>query len=1404
MSLPYLPSPEYRENLGITVIELMVVIGIILIVSTIIAVGLYAFYKSHYRTAAESGLLCELRTLQMEFGNNLRSAKRSSIKVYNTTALSAIYFQVQNRLYGYKFDRENHLLFKTVDSGDNWFRLPNLKHLKDLGFKATSAGDMVKVDVELEGEEREKLATTFLFSPRVEERSTVWLDWKYMRKVSISTGNPIKLKVIKYFRIRSRQRVLVNQPVKLTVRMDKLPPNLAFLRYKHGGNYLPSDFLPYWIERSYTTGGERYWDIWVLHPKLSGGILMVSLPEPDMIPNYNSRGRVLSIIGQAGYERLRRNLSIPLTLEYHPTSALNVFASIQDYRNSSPSAPRFEAYDPFKWTLTVERYRNLSNQGYTVGWLALKPGLWTLGEAFIENDSLWTTSREHKFYFWKRMRDVKPPQFHQLVSRYERDYAHSRIEVDNRAPYTYTYLKVEEPSSGHHRPERVAFMYIVGYDGAKFTDEVISGWESGNFKLQAGNFSFTNDICHYSLPCWHPVRRYYQPFPETPTIISKVIYSYINRDAPVEERLRDISSRTYYYSDEHSLGFDSARRDDVSWLAFTPRVTDPVRDSLIFGAKNWVGIDYTLYEDSPPSSVNLYTDLLERAVSITLDTRSLISQGKLRADCADLRVLDTNLSTPLPFWIEEGTCNTTSTRIWVRVPFIRYNSTKTIYIVYGNESVDTSPSDLNRVFDKEHIRTAEGIWDTDLLIEYHFDEGNGDIARDESGNGLDLNLSGEYKWAPEDGGTWAYRNARFSYGSYLVFSRHGKGILRAVYLPKLGLTWTKAFSLKNALAIELWLYYISDGNLVRLTDDRFKLVWQVMVKRAQPILLIQNSDLHIFELPAKMKLKPGLWYHIVATFDGKLARIYINGKLTNQIEVKGNILWGSDEQYLEVGASDNAVDELRIYTRALTPKEVTDHFFRLRAIICDKLEPVIRLYSETSGPSFYRRVPIKITNSSGRVLFDQQVKLVVDTAYLVSKGYVSVDIYHNIKGLVFTDSDGVTTLPYWVKPGTESTDRTVIWVRVPELPVGDKVIYMYYDQDRGTQKVGRDIYNTFDQIGIAMRDYLDGTWRDISVPSIMRTHETDLGLSDKKPVYFLFTVTRNEYYNTCSKVYPRDIIVQCSQAVARISATSKAGLTAKIEEYYHDNQYHAGEVVNWIAMLPGIWQLADDTVIDVQRVKVNGYDSDPRRWVVVMPRVPLKDSLIIAKIQSYNEVNYNSLGAHVRALPDRLGYRLTIEEEGSVLDDPDYVHDYEDVGVVFSEKVELPVKLTSHSHSSYLAFMVGYVDSVTNFRWTYVRLPRFFRRPSISATIISQNTREPNNAYPRFYSVYTTGFRVTLERTPIVPNELRGETLAWMGLIVSSKESDWGLYGIKYVPRGDLSVCELDETYLTSTEETRP
>jgi alpha-tubulin suppressor-like RCC1 family protein len=91
---------------------------------------------------------------------------------------------------------------------------------------------------------------------------------------------------------------------------------------------------------------------------------------------------------------------------------------------------------------------------------------------------------------------------------------------------------------------------------------------------------------------------------------------------------------------------------------------------------------------------NPSSDLSNYQVLVNLNTESLISSGKMRSDCGDIRFTDSDGLTQLNYWLESG-CNSDNTRIWVKVPYIPASSTKTIYVYYGNPSATSLSNGIN-------------------------------------------------------------------------------------------------------------------------------------------------------------------------------------------------------------------------------------------------------------------------------------------------------------------------------------------------------------------------------------------------------------------------------------------------------------------------------------------------------------------------------------------------------------------------------------------------------------------------------------------------------------------------------------------------------------------------------------
>jgi len=100
------------------------------------------------------------------------------------------------------------------------------------------------------------------------------------------------------------------------------------------------------------------------------------------------------------------------------------------------------------------------------------------------------------------------------------------------------------------------------------------------------------------------------------------------------------------------------------------------------------------------------------SILLLINTSYLISQGKMNSSCKDIRFTDSNFQL-LPYYLEKG-CNSDNTSIWVRMDIPPYGKNETIYMYYGDLSLESS-SNAKRTFDFfddfENLTYANERWE---------------------------------------------------------------------------------------------------------------------------------------------------------------------------------------------------------------------------------------------------------------------------------------------------------------------------------------------------------------------------------------------------------------------------------------------------------------------------------------------------------------------------------------------------------------------------------------------------------------------------------------------------------------------------------------------------------------------
>ena len=85
-------------------------------------------------------------------------------------------------------------------------------------------------------------------------------------------------------------------------------------------------------------------------------------------------------------------------------------------------------------------------------------------------------------------------------------------------------------------------------------------------------------------------------------------------------------------------------------------------------------------------TANGAANLTDFQVQVKIDTATEITAGRMRSDCADIRVFAGNgctPGTPVNFWVADGTCNTTNTSVWLGLPSVLAGSVTSFAIYWG-------------------------------------------------------------------------------------------------------------------------------------------------------------------------------------------------------------------------------------------------------------------------------------------------------------------------------------------------------------------------------------------------------------------------------------------------------------------------------------------------------------------------------------------------------------------------------------------------------------------------------------------------------------------------------------------------------------------------------------------------
>lgn len=473
----------------------------------------------------------------------------------------------------------------------------------------------------------------------------------------------------------------------------------------------------------------------------------------------------------------------------------------------------------------------------------------------------------------------------------------------------------------------------------------------------------------------------------------------------------------------------------VNVLSWAEYITDTLRVPVAWNYRQPIAIDNTASGDS----LTNYQQL------ITVDTATLVRENKLRADCRDLLFVDENDTTELNYWIESGV-NSEATRIWVKIPTIPANGTRTISMYYGNRGTHARSS-ASGIF----VREIGGV-----VAAYLGDAGQGDTLIDYSGNANTGLVSGATSGAGVRGGA-------------LFFD----GIDDHVRISH-----SVSLAITEQITLSVWARIDGPGTGLEASQHAYLISKDQTTGNVSYALFMRHPtrqlDFEIYSpayhLVRSTPLNYGQWYHIVATYEGSsgIGRIYLDGLEDvsesfvpfsideNTLSVLLGAYFQTADEIGKRGFLNGALGEPRIFNRALTAAEISDQFAGVgyaslfypgRTLVRQFAmnEPLVAqgveeeaVFNLLSGPY---RVPITIDRANEtETLNDYQTLFTIDTAALIAANKTAPDL----SDIYFTTIDAETQLSFWIESGV-NTANTRIWVRVPRITAGEiKTIYMYY------------------------------------------------------------------------------------------------------------------------------------------------------------------------------------------------------------------------------------------------------------------------------------------------------------------------------------------------------------------------
>ena len=314
---------------------------------------------------------------------------------------------------------------------------------------------------------------------------------------------------------------------------------------------------------------------------------------------------------------------------------------------------------------------------------------------------------------------------------------------------------------------------------------------------------------------------------------------------------------------------------------------------------------------------NSTTALTDYQAMITLDTATLVSAGKMQSDCDDIRIVGQN-GEHYNYWIEPSTCNTSTTKIWVKVKSIP-STGGIVYIYYGNTGAGSVAKSPSEIFIRE-IDNVGAAWLLDESSANSCAGGVNDSCDSSSGN-YDLG------WGTATTST----TAKVANGLSFDGTDNATASIDNSFTPvSSSKRWAVAMWFKTS-DTQGYLFDSGDGSnsgerVAVFTDGANNL----------SLYMSENSNGTEYKyLNYSVTSTDNNWHHLVVTRDGdNSVKLYVDGNaigvsftttdedMSSYSETWTDFMLGH-RYTMHIYNYTGLIDEARVYTNSLTSAEIT-------------------------------------------------------------------------------------------------------------------------------------------------------------------------------------------------------------------------------------------------------------------------------------------------------------------------------------------------------------------------------------------------------------------------------------------------------------------------------------------------